>query len=237
MHVIPVIDIRHGQAVRAIAGDRANYRPLVTPFAPTANPKDVANGLLQWHPFPSMYIADLDAIEGRGRCLDQATAVLGANPGLEIWLDNGATAHADLVAWLSRPRTVAVIGSETGVTPSHLQALKTAFGNRLVLSLDFRSDSFAGTSALLDRPACWPTRVIAMTLGRVGLGIGPDLERLAAVRKLRLDGSLYAAGGIRHVADLEAVRSIGVSGALVATAIHAKTITAGDLTQIAGRKF
>ena len=40
---------------------------------------------------------------------------------------------------------------------------------------------------------------------------------------------------LRNLADLEALRAAGAAGALVATALHAGTITAGDLEKIAGR--
>jgi phosphoribosylformimino-5-aminoimidazole carboxamide ribonucleotide (ProFAR) isomerase len=61
MEVIPVIDIRHGVVVRAVAGRRADYRPLAGMSAPIA----VARRLCAVHPFRALYIADLDAIEGR----------------------------------------------------------------------------------------------------------------------------------------------------------------------------
>ena len=67
MDIIPVIDVRHGVAVRAVAGDRACYRPLETPLAASADPLDVARGYLSLYPFRSLYVADLDGIEGRGR--------------------------------------------------------------------------------------------------------------------------------------------------------------------------
>src|SRR5690349_11555373 len=47
MQIIPVIDVRHGQAVRAVRGDRSNYRALVTPLAVSADPLEVARGYLR----------------------------------------------------------------------------------------------------------------------------------------------------------------------------------------------
>ena len=44
MDVIPVIDVRHGLAVAAVRGQRADYRPLVTPLAAGSDPADVARG-------------------------------------------------------------------------------------------------------------------------------------------------------------------------------------------------
>jgi phosphoribosylformimino-5-aminoimidazole carboxamide ribotide isomerase len=103
-----------------------------------------------------------------------------------------------------------------------------------VLSLDFHGDRFAGPSEILADAACWPDRVIVMTLARVGSGSGPDLARLAEVVARAGARSVYAAGGVRDRADVEALRLAGVAGVLVASALHADKITAGDLKAIAG---
>ena len=45
---------------------------------------------------------------------------------------------------------------------------------------------------------------------------------------------IYAAGGVRDRADMIALHAAGAAGVLVATALHAGTIKAGDLEEIAG---
>ncbi len=106
---------------------------------------------------------------------------------------------------------------------------------RGVLSLDFRGDAFIGPPELLASPDMWPDDVIVMTLGRVGLGQGPDLAR---VRRI-VDAAgpqrrVFAAGGVRHRDDVAALIDAGAAGALVATALHSGKIKAGDLEEIAG---
>ena len=68
-----------------------------------------------------------------------------------------------------------------------------------------------------------------MTLGRVGSGAGPDLDRLSAVRDIAAGREIYAAGGVRDGADLAALKGAGVAGALVATSLHDGRITGRDL--------
>ncbi|MBM3641974.1 MAG: nickel transporter, partial [Alphaproteobacteria bacterium] len=62
MQIIPVIDIRSGVVVRARAGDRDSYAPIMSALAPTSAPVDVVAGFLALHSFERIYIADLDAI-------------------------------------------------------------------------------------------------------------------------------------------------------------------------------
>ena len=65
MRIIPVLDLKGGEVVRAEKGRRDLYRPIVTPLCDGSDPVAVAEGLRTLFPFPVFYIADLDAIEGR----------------------------------------------------------------------------------------------------------------------------------------------------------------------------
>ena len=99
-----------------------------------------------------------------------------------------------------------------------------------VLSLDFQGDAFLGPPELLASPQLWPHRIIAMTLARVGSSLGPDLNRLRGLVALAPGGQWYAGGGVRHADDLRALAQLGMSGALVATALHAGALNQSTLT-------
>lgn len=225
MEIIPVIDLRGGLVVRARMGQRDQYRPIETPLSPTSDPVDVARGLLSIFPFRTLYVADLDAIEGRGDCTAALARLNAAFPQLTLWVDNGLDAGAAR-AWLDGGSHL-VLGSEVQRDASPVADLKS--DPRVILSLDFRGDTFIGPQALLDTPEIWPGRIIVMTLARVGSGAGPDLEKLSAVRRLCGDRLVYAAGGVRHAGDLAALDQCGVAGALVASALHDGRLTRADI--------
>jgi uncharacterized protein related to proFAR isomerase len=235
MQVVPVIDIRAGLVVRATGGDRAAYRPIATPLAAGSDPVAVVHGLLRLFPFPRLYVADLDGIGGLAP--DRATVerLIETFPDLELWVDNGAATSEDARVLLAHERVVAVIGSETWREPRAFAELAAAGQERIALSLDFRGGSFLGPAALLAHPDEWPDRTIVMTLARVGSAAGPDLDRLRRIAALAGPArKVYAAGGVRGPDDLAALQAAGAAGALVATALHAGTIKAGDLHQITG---
>ena len=265
MDVIPVIDVRMGVAVKAIAGDRANYKPLATPLCEGSDPRAVLDGLMALHPFPVIYVADLDGIEGCGSNLELVSSLVGrvesvvaeqrsalgetrhlrqavgsrkgstrpTDAPFALWVDTGARSSGDVAALLKRAGVCCVIGSETGIGPEEFTALDALFPGRLVLSLDFRADGYVGDPALLADPARWPSRVIAMTLAKVGGGQGPDLGRITDLKQRAGDRLIYAAGGIRNRADLDAAAAAGAAGALISSALHAQTITAADLRSAA----
>ena len=133
-NVIPVLDVRHGVAVRAVAGDRANYQPLVTPLTDSADPVAVAQGYQRLYPFPSLYVADLDGIEGRGANTAMLAMLLAQIPGLEIWADNGSADFAGVSSVLENSQITAVIGTESRLEGSELRRLTGLFGDRKVSS-------------------------------------------------------------------------------------------------------
>ncbi len=235
MHVVPVIDLKDGVAVHAVAGRRDNYKPLLTPLADGSDPIAIAQGLSALWPFKTLYIADLDAIEGRRRNLESVLAITRALDGVEIWLDDGSVTPEVAEPLLAEPTICVVCGSESMTCVSQLQSMVEQLGSRVILSLDHKQQGYAGPEDLLKRAEGWPERVIAMSLTAVGCADGPDLEWLRTTcRTAKSNSQVFAAGGMRDIADFHSARAAGASGALIASALHTQKLKAGDLNEIAG---
>ena len=127
MRIVPVIDLKNGLVVRAYRGDRKNYRPIETALAPgTSDPINVAAGLLNTCPaFDSLYVADLDGIEGRGRNLAAVTALSETFPHLEILLDNGSADAQAMEDFAGLERVIPVIGDLVFETQFDAQFART----------------------------------------------------------------------------------------------------------------
>lgn len=214
--IVPVIDIKHGLVVRARAGERESYAPIVTHLSPSADPVDVALGLIGACPADTLYIADLDAIERRGGNEAAIRRIAAACPGIGLWVDAGIDTEAAARAFLASGLGTPVLGSESQASPAAVAAL----GTDAILSLDFRGDTFLGPPGLFDDASLWPDSLIVMTLARVGTGAGPDLARLSAIRARAGQKRVFAAGGLRGPDDLAALARLGVAGVLVASALH-----------------
>ncbi len=118
MNVIPVIDLLHGQVVRAVRGDRSQYRPIVSPLCASSEPLAVSRILCQHCASARLYVADLDALQGGVSQIATLRALLAADPRLELWLDAGFAdvgAAADVLSALAphSARVVPVFGSES----------------------------------------------------------------------------------------------------------------------------
>lgn len=264
MQVVPVLDIKNALVVRGVMGDRASYRPIVTPLAPGPEPLAVARGLMAVHPFEALYIADLDAIEGvprheageGGPADDGPSAGAGTDaPAARrrrgepdaVLVERLVAAHPGVTLWLDAGvtrledamRIAAMPGVRVVVGSESIdgaQSLRGLAGSAdFALSLDFRGDTFVGPAEILADESLWPQTLIVMTLAKVGSGAGPDLERLRAVKARAGDRRVFAAGGVRGPADLETLAAIGIAGALVATALHDGRISPADLAALDAR--
>jgi phosphoribosylformimino-5-aminoimidazole carboxamide ribotide isomerase len=226
MQIIPVIDLMGGQVVHALRGERERYQPLRSTLCQGAEPLTVVAGLLRLFAFRELYIADLDAIQGRGDHSGVIEAIRRAHPQLQLWIDAAVCERAALDEVSARSRCVPVIGSESLQTITWLQQLAP---EAAILSLDHRDGTRLGAEELWRQPQVWPQRVLAMNLSRVGADAGPDLALIQQLQQMRPGLHVYAAGGVRDARDLQALHEIGAAGALVATALHSGAISRSTL--------
>jgi phosphoribosylformimino-5-aminoimidazole carboxamide ribotide isomerase len=227
MHIIPVIDLRHGTVVRAVRGERQHYRPIESALCGSAEPTGVAARLCEHCATDTLYLADLDALQGGALQAAAIAALLRARPALQLWLDAGFTGRdalrasiAALAAQGADPaRITPVLASESWASVDELPAVLAARPQPL-LSLDRRRGAALDAGGVWARPSAWPQRLVVMSLDRVGADAGPDLDALAEVRARAPDATLIGAGGIRDAADLRAAAAAGASAWLVASALH-----------------
>jgi phosphoribosylformimino-5-aminoimidazole carboxamide ribotide isomerase len=233
--IIPAIDLKDGSVVHARAGERAAYLPIETPLGSAGDAIAIARALLALSDAPTLYIADLDAIEGIGNHFELCRDLADALPNTALWIDAGFSNVTDCAFWLPLGATL-VIGTESLSFAEDWQELRTTFGESLVLSLDCSAEGRLGPATLFTEPAHWPERIIVMSLDRVGAGNGPDVERLKDVVEQAGSRSVYASGGIRNIDDLEAVADAGAGGALLATALHRSAVTKNEIAALLQRR-
>ena len=89
MRIIPVLDLKGGVAVHAVRGRREDYTPVRSVLAGSADPVALARAFSTALGCRECYVADLDAIAGRGD--HEITIRTIAELGLVVWLDAGTT--------------------------------------------------------------------------------------------------------------------------------------------------
>lgn len=237
MHIVPVIDLLDGRVVRAVRGERHRYRPLASTLSRDTAPQPLALALCEHCATDTLYVADLDALQGGAVQVAVLAGLLQSRPGLRLWLDAGFGGRADFEALRARigllaDRVIPVYGSESLRSADELlRCFATPAAG--LLSLDRRHGAPLDAAGVWQAPQHWPQQLIVMTLDRVGSDEGPDLLALAAVRARAPRARLIGAGGVRDLADLQAAAAAGADGWLVASALHDGRLDAAALRSLA----
>ena len=228
------MDLRGGQCVVAVGGNRRHYRP-VAEFAARrvdGNPIELARCFASYG-YSRVYVADLDALQ-TGRIQTAALKRLAdhwSRTGAlsELWLDVGdPSADACLkpifdglpVRWIHATESLQTVES---FRDSVRRAASRWPRESVIISMDFRDSQFLGS----DEPAWWneierhrwPT--IVLDLARVGSSQGGDVRLIHQLRhRLGDELTLITGGGVRDLGDVDSLLDAGWDAVLVATALQ-----------------
>jgi len=199
------VDIKGGEVVWGCRGEREKYESI-DKHSVVVNTSSPTGVLKELKP-KRVYVADLDAISGRGAFdVEILTPLVD-----ELIADRGYRKREEAEKDVSK--FVPVLGSET-------YDLRNVFDGVFV-SLDFRGRFLGGLSLreALEILNSYRLRgVIVLDIGRVGTGkLNFELvERIADLS----NNAVYAGGGISDLSDIEKLEETGVEGAILATAVH-----------------
>lgn len=229
MLIIPVIDLMGGKVVHARGGQRDQYQPIKSQLTSSVYPNAVIKQLLTWFPFPTIYIADLDAIDSGKIDKSFYLQLNKLFPQLTIWLDVGVRNSQDWQAWNDIPNIKPVVGSESLEDVELLTMLQQT---DFILSLDFKHDRLLGKYDLFQHIELWPETLIVMNLDVVGADDGPDIRLLKQIKTIKPEASIYAAGGVRGKRDLVDLLDSQVKGVLIASALHKGELSVETIRQL-----
>jgi len=228
MKVIPVIDVLNGVAVHGIRGERERYQPLKSTLCRSADPLDIAL-TFESLGFSSLYLADLDAILGKSANFNIYRQIM-TQTRLDLMVDAGIADITKAKKVLATEVSKIVIGSETLNSLDFLGQAVKAFGeDKVVVSIDLKKGKVLSVSeaiASMDAVSfaqklrkIGVNQIIFLDLDRVGTEHGINLALLRSVLE-KTGVEVLVGGGIRSLQELEKLRKLGVSGALVATILH-----------------
>ena len=239
LKIIPVIDILKGIAVHAVRGRRERYQPLKSVLLGSADPIDVGVQLRELG-FRDCYVADLDAITG-GNPDFSLIKRLADKSDLELIVDAGVNSLAMVKKLFDYEVSAVIIGTETLSDVKFVAKAVAAFGSgKIIVSLDLMGNhvlgkvelgSFVDPVALL-REFCnmGVSQFIVLDLTRVGSGEGVNASLLSKMLR-GVKTNFFVGGGVRDIGDLQKLKDLGVSGVLIATALHSGKISPVKLKQ------
>ncbi len=245
--VIPVLDLKSGRAVAALAGNRDHYQPVRSILHATSNPLDLARAFRETLDLRSLYLADLDSIAGSAAALSLYEDLISID--LHLMVDAGLhnLRSAGRLLELDPACCTLVAGLETLDGPRALAEILAKIGpERTILSLDLVSGR-----PRIATPGAWKSndpieivreaveqgarRLLVLDLARVGTGRGVGtLSLLSQIRAVHPEVQVSAGGGITAIEDVLMLRDFGASAALVASAFHDGRIGRRELALLIG---
>lgn len=229
VHILPAIDILQGRCVRLYQGDYG------TETVYGDNPLQLALSLRALG-FTSLHVVDLDG--ARSGKQESAAIIRGivSGSGLSVQLGGGIRDADTLRGWLDSGVQRCVVGSVAVEEPQQLRSWIAEFGpDALVPALDVRltaegqallathgwtRDSGIGLWQCLDGyTGAGLRRVLCTDISRDGALTGPNLELYRQILRRYPGLTLQASGGVRHAADLAALRDAGVHEAISGRAL------------------
>jgi len=244
MQIIPVLDLLNSTVVRGVAGQRDTYLPVESSIAATANPLDVALAFRDTFGLHQLYVADLDAILHRNPNWPILAQL--RQEGFELLVDAGISSAEDAAAVLEAGASRVIAGLETWPLLSSLEMLLHRLGeDRVLFSLDLKDGRPIGQ--FRDLPAEDPIEtgtcvleagvreLIVLDLGSVGTGSGvPTLPLCQELKEFAPRCRIITGGGVRSVTDLARLKTGGIDGVLIASALHDGSMMPDQLEPYSG---
>lgn len=225
MFLFPAIDLRGGRVVRLFQGDYD--RQTTYDASPLEQARAFAEAGATW-----LHVVDLDgAREGRLTHLEVIKEICQNTP-LKVEVGGGVRSEASIDALLRAGVERVILGTAALKQWDWFESLmgNPTYRGRLVLGLDAKGGrpAIAGWEQTTDRQAVelaslvsdWPLAAIVYTdIATDGTLEGPNLEE---TRRMCASGHVpvVASGGVGTLADLAALRTLPVQGAIVGKALY-----------------
>lgn len=233
MQLIPSIDLRGGLCVRLYQGDFAAETRYES--APRTVFQRYAALGAAW-----VHLVDLDGARDGEATNHAIIAELAALESSAIQAGGGVRSAHDVARLLDAGVGRVVVGSTAvGDSIGVREWIKTFGAERIVLAFDIRLDEKhvpfvtthgwrqASTVTLWDAVARFgdlARHVLCTDVGRDGTLLGPNLELYSQAQTRFPDLAWQASGGVRDIADLEALAALGLAAAVSGRALLEHTL-------------
>lgn len=236
LELLPAVDVKDGRAVRLVQGELSRESIYGAPLEVAL---EFQSSGAEW-----IHLVDLDAAFGRGDNAQLLAQVVGALD-IKVELSGGIRDDESLKRAIATGCTRINLGTAALENPEWTSRVIAEYGNLIAVGLDVRGQTLAArgwtseggdlfeTLERLDRDGC--ARYVVTDVAKDGTLTGPNLELLKSVCAAT-SRPVVASGGISNlidIADLAALTSIGIEGAIVGKALYAGAFTLQEALKIA----
>jgi len=236
LELLPAVDVKDGRAVRLVQGELSRESIYGAPLEVAL---EFQSAGAEW-----IHLVDLDAAFGRGDNAQLLAQVVGVLD-IKVELSGGIRDDESLKRAIATGCTRVNLGTAALENPEWSSRVIAEYGDLIAVGLDVRGQTLAArgwtseggdlfeTLARLDRDGC--ARYVVTDVTKDGTLTGPNIELLKSVCAAT-SKPVVASGGISNlsdIADLVALTSIGIEGAIVGKALYAGAFTLQEALKVA----
>ena len=238
LELLPAVDVKDGRAVRLVQGELSKESIYGAPLEVAL---EFQNAGAEW-----IHLVDLDAAFGRGDNSRMLAEIVGALD-IKVELSGGVRDDESLVRAIATGCRRINLGTAALENPEWTARVIAEHGDLIAVGLDVRGQTLAArgwtseggdlfeTLVRLDRDGC--ARYVVTDVTKDGTLTGPNIELLKSVCAAT-SKPVVASGGISNlsdIADLAALTSIGIEGAIVGKALYAGAFTLQEALKVASK--
>lgn len=239
IEIIPAMDLIGGKCVRLTQGDFS--RETVYSHDPLETAKRFeAAGLTRLH------MVDLDGARSGSPANLHVLRHVASGTALTIDYGGGVKSETDVSAVFDAGASIANVGSLAARQPEIFLGWVEKFGGeKILLGADSKNGKVAidGWQTVTKTPIAKYLKAFAQRgvvsafvtdIASDGAMAGPSLKRYRRIIAAVPEIALIASGGVRSIADIDELNSIGCKGVIIGKALYEQTIKMEELAKYAG---
>jgi len=223
MIILPAIDIKDGNCVRLFRGDYATVHKVAEDPVQTACTFREAGA--QW-----VHMVDLDGAKDAKPENREIFLRCAQVSGAKIEVGGGIRTMQTVQDYLENGISRVILGSAALNNPGFVREAAEKYGERIAVGIDARggmvaAEGWISTSSVhyidlaKQMEQSGVSTLIFTDIAKDGMLQGPNLEQLAALQSA-VSCRVIASGGVSTLADIRALRGIGLYGAICGKAIY-----------------
>jgi phosphoribosylformimino-5-aminoimidazole carboxamide ribotide isomerase len=235
MTIIPAIDIINGKCVRLTKGDYAQQKIY------NDNPVEVAKEF-EAAGITRLHMVDLDGAKAGAIANLHVLEAVASNTKLVIDFGGGIKKIDDIESLFNAGASIATIGSLAVRHPEVLEEWLLEFGaDKFLVGADVLDEKIKISGWLEDGGinifdfigkmiSIGVINIFCTDISKDGAMQGPSIELYKTIIAEHPEINLIASGGVTNIEDLEELRSVGCSAAIVGKAIYEGNIILSQLS-------
>ncbi len=220
MEIILAIDLKKGLVVKAFAGFRLNYKPLVVNSVNYSDPIKLISKILNKINLKKIYIADLDAIQNLKPNSKIIEKILKTFPSIMFLIDSGFDYPKSVFEFCLNLNKKKISNFEIILGTEKIKNYNFKFfskKNKYRVSIDFNGNQQKWIDKA-EKSRVKPN-LIFMFLKNIG-GRGISIPRVKLLVKKFPKNKCTIAGGIKTTNQIKSIERAGAESVIVSTLLH-----------------